>query len=207
MTLKNDSLISNFKSRWWQTYVADKAASHVEDFDVIKINMNLVMSIRQMQDVESHMQLLTSEMKEKQIVYNISTEKVEKDFRKNQTYLNVEKYQRENIENVCETLDITYQKLTKIIYRIHDMTLSHVLKFWQIIEISVLLNFFLDFIIRVCFLVDCVDLEKTWITIEFLLVIRSNFLLSKTSQYYCMFEACWNRLCMTRSFWQMSLIQ
>ena len=47
-------------------------------------------------------------MKENQIVYNILTKKVEKDFRKNQTYLNVEKYQRENIENVCETFDITY---------------------------------------------------------------------------------------------------
>ena len=36
-----------------------------------------------MQNVESHMQFLTSEMKKNQIVYNISTKKVEKDFKKN----------------------------------------------------------------------------------------------------------------------------
>ena len=46
MTLKNNSLIPNFKSRWWQTYIADKAINHVENFNIIKINMNLIMSIR-----------------------------------------------------------------------------------------------------------------------------------------------------------------
>ena len=68
-------------------------------------------------------------MKKNQIVYNIFAEEVDEDFRKNQQYLDVEKYQRENIEKICEALDIKYKDFTNIIYRVNDMTLSHVLKF------------------------------------------------------------------------------
>ena len=116
-------------------------------------------------------QKITNIFKKIKIKYISFSKKFEKQYIEKKKWFRVEKYQRENVEKLCNVFEINYDNLN-ITFRITKMFFSQSFKIWQIVDIYILIEFYYNEFIRDCILKNEIDLNKTWIIVKFLLVVN-----------------------------------
>ena len=135
--------------------------------------MNLDQKLNQ--KFKTYIDVVVDELIQNKIQFIFSSKTFVKQFVKSKKYLNVSKYQRENIKEFCEILEIEWFE-KKTIFRIKNITISQFFKIWQIVSIFVMYQFFLNSNIRDIILANVVDLNKTWVITRLLLHVNNIFL-------------------------------
>ena len=180
MSLKNKFKIMNLSQRFWQCVMIDTVLKKIFNLKTIRQLLEHIYDADWMIDALSIVWLKKIMRKHEfsQIIYEsfiLEQQNLQKHFE--QIFDNVQ-YQRENLIEICEILNIFFIDT----FRMLEMILSQSFQYWQSLEIKTIKNFEKKERIRFIFFVDVVDLEKTWIMIEWLLSINFQLIdLTKTS--------------------------
>ena len=159
---------SDMRYVFWQVWAIDKSTENKKS--VRKNNVDYNVNFDEMiaaKNAEWRKQLL-SFMTDDRIQYVESTKKFIQEYKDIQTYFDNLRYQRQNLKKSCKLLNIVYRE-ESIVYRTKNMTLFQQLKFWQVIAIKIIANFYRNEWFRDCIIADTVDLKKIWTIVEFLL--------------------------------------
>jgi len=183
----------NLSDSWWQREFILKALKVVKtdsfsfvSFDSTDVDEFTIYSDLHNKNLQSFIwtnELKVSQMSSReQLTSNIikSSKKALKTFRKQQKWLNNQIYQQENHVKACKNLEIVNFKMSKI----PEMRKSISLKFWQSVIIDAMMKFAEQTYLHDEILSDVIDLEKTWMIIDFFLIVDltlNNLILLKTS--------------------------
>lgn len=152
----------DLKERFWQAVVidiiiqADNAESFGTNLDYV--NGANLMSVYKSQTW--HRQQLR-ELESDSIQYAPFTEEDQREFERQEEWLDNVEYQREDAAKSCELLQIPWRG-EDTVYRMPGIPISAQLRFWQPVAIKAMIGFQADRRIRACVLGGIMGLGKTW---------------------------------------------
>ena len=184
MRLERTSENFDLFERWWQRALI-KTLCDISTDEVIKINFTNNYNSNEDLSVESltWVKEIDSTLDENMINIITSFQATTTRFLQQQTLLDREKYQRSDLKEACQRLDIVDIKH----FRLQSMSRSQKFKFWQFDVINAFLKFDENDWLRRSILIDDMSLEKTVMTAEYILricVLKTSSVLLQSIKFW-----------------------
>ena len=174
MALENGSKSFNIDERFWKTWLIYELIRKGADIKALARSVNVTSRIDRISEEEQKIWYAntTADLDEDIIQYRPWNAEESAKYDMHQAIFDSQDYQRENLEESCQTLGIPWDG-EKTVLRMPGMNLSQSLKFWQPLAVNALIEFRRKTEMRACFLADHTGLGKIGITISYLLWLKN----------------------------------